>query len=273
MRNVPIPGKYLDRVLSAAGIDLEAVDMPQATTDRWNEFEVLVDRFDTQIKKHIFFQGYFEWAETNFVRNSLRPGQTFVDVGANIGWHTLMAASRVGSSGRVVAIEPAASTFLELQSNVQLNRFRNVTMHQLGLSDREGSVEIFRNNEDDSGGNTMFRSADHVPLETVQARRGDDVLSEAGVEVIDLLKVDVEGAEMLVLRGLERFFSEGRIKSMMLEINAPQLRSAGASPQDLLDFVHANGFSVADIRSPEKLLITLPAEHTLMNIRCHKQRC
>ena len=109
MRSVPVPGKYLDRVLSLAGIDLTQIQLPHTSSDRWSEFEILVDRFDTHIKKHIYFQGYFEWAETNFIRSILKPGQTFVDVGANIGWHTLLAARSVGETGRVLAFEPVSN--------------------------------------------------------------------------------------------------------------------------------------------------------------------
>jgi FkbM family methyltransferase len=271
MRSLPVPGKYLDRVLNLTGVDLSSIQMPQVSPDRWNQFNVIIDRFDTQIKKHIFFQGYFEWAETHFVRNSLQAGHTFVDVGANIGWHTLIAASRVSPNGRVFAFEPVSSTFSELQSNIDLNRLTNVELYQIGLSDSSGSVDIFANKENDSGGNSMFGTADYTRLETIQTRRGDEVLMSRGVEQIDLLKVDVEGAEMYVLRGLERYFAEGRIKAMMLEVNGSLLRAAGSSPRELLDFVHGKGFAVADVRNPRQVLRTLPDDDSIMNICCWRQ--
>jgi len=116
----------------------------------------------------------------------------------------------------------------------------------------------------------MFGDADRVPLEKIQTRRGDDVLAELNVEKIDLLKVDVEGAEMHVLRGLDRYFSEGRISTMMLEINAPHLRSAGATPPELLEFVHSKGFSVADIRNPKQPLSALPNDNCVVNVCCRR---
>lgn len=270
MRNVPIPGRYLERLLRAADIDMATLPAPGPCYDRWNEFQIDINGFDTHIKKHIYFQGYFEWAETQFVRTCLRKGQTFVDVGANIGWHSLVAANRVGPSGRVIAFEPVQRTFAELESNIRLNRLSHVTLNPLALSDSDGTIAIYGNKEGDSGGNTMFGGADRVLLEQIKTRRGDDVLSELSVDVIDLLKVDVEGAEMHVLRGLERFFSERRIKAMMLEVNAAHLYAAGTSPKELIDFVSAQGFSVADIRKPGEALRTLPDDRAVVNICCRQ---
>ena len=270
MRSMPVPGRYLDRILNAVQLDLASIPTPLVCSDRWNEFQVEVARFDTSIKKHIYFQGYFEWAETNFIRSALRPGQVFVDVGANIGWHTLVAANRVGPSGFVHAFEPVSKTFDELQGNVALNKFENVSLRQIGLSDVDGEIEIYGNKEDDSGGNTMFGGPDHSLIEVIRTRRGDDMLSELGIEKVHLLKVDVEGAEMHVLRGLGRFFDEGRIEAMMLEINAPHLRAAGTSPQAVLDFVQGKGFLVNDIKNPGQTITRLDDGDYMLNICCRK---
>lgn len=271
MRSVPVPGKYLDRVLSIAGVDLSQIELPQTSFDRWREFEINVDRFDTHIKKHIFFQGYFEWAETNFIRDFLKPGQTFVDVGANIGWHTLLAARSVGESGRVSAFEPVSSTFQELKSNIELNKLENVTLQKIGLSNATGSIVIFGNKENDSGGNTLFGGHDHIPLETIRTRRGDDVLPEQGIEHVDLLKADVEGAEMFVLGGLERYLAERRIKAMLLEVNDHHLRAAGTSPAELLAFVRSNGFLVADVRRPKQPISKIPEGIPVVNVVCWRE--
>lgn len=269
MRAAPIPGRYLDRMLDTFG--LSDLDRPEICVDRWKDFKINIDAFDSAIKKQIYFQGYFEWAETRFLRRSLKPGDVFVDVGANIGWHSLVAASRVGAAGRVHAFEPVSSTFDELASNIALNHFDQVVMHKFGLSDCDGVVDIFGNKDSDSGGNSLIHGEGYSILEKIRIRRGEDVLTELGVDRIDLLKVDVEGAEIMVLRGLQRFFDEGRIRAMLLEINPIHLHAAKSSPQEIFDFVVAQGFSVADVRTPDKSMSKLHDYGRLMNICCqHK---
>src|SRR5262249_20876384 len=86
----------------------------------------------------------FEETERAFLNRFLRPGDIFIDVGANIGLYTLIAAARVGPSGRVVALEPTTTTFARLMDNVQLNKFSNVNCVNLALSDWSGHLDLTR---------------------------------------------------------------------------------------------------------------------------------
>src|SRR6266699_2559349 len=87
---------------------------------------------------------HFEATEREFLNRFLRPGDTFVDVGANIGLFTLIAARLVGPQGRVLSFEPTPETFARLTKNVQTNRLENVSCQQLALSDRAGEMEFTR---------------------------------------------------------------------------------------------------------------------------------
>ena len=141
-------------------------------------------------------------------------------------------------------------------------------IQKIGLSNTADSIVIFGNKENDSGGNTLFGEHDHIPLETIETRKGDDVLSEQGIEQVDLLKIDVEGAEMFVLGGLDRYLGEKRVKAMLIEANEQRLRAAGSSPAELLNLIRSKGFRVADIRKPKHTIERIPDGVPVVNVAC-----
>lgn len=271
MRTLPIPGRYLEDIIRATNLDTDALEAPLYCRDRWNNFAVKIGRIDCTIKKHIYFQGYFEWAESNFIRSFLKPGNTFVDVGANIGWHTLIAANKVGAKGRVLSFEPVTTTFNELEDNIEINGFKNISPFRLALSDTEGSAVIYGNVENDSGGNSMITSEGRPVLETISMQRGDVVLAGERVTGIDLLKIDVEGAEMRVLEGLAGYFERGLIGAMLVEINSPHLRNAGTTPEAVVDYIRQKGFVVHDVHDLGSELGSLKSGDYVMNVVCRRK--
>src|SRR6266496_451229 len=98
---------------------------------------------DSELCRLIYCRN-FEVTEREFVNRFLRPGDVFVDVGANIGLFTLIAASRVGPTGKVIAFEPTSETYERLVGNVRLNRLRNVDCVRSALSDHSGELDLVR---------------------------------------------------------------------------------------------------------------------------------
>jgi len=160
----------------------------------------------------------------------LQSGMAVFDVGANIGLFTLVAASRVGAEGRVFAFEPTPLAFRRLLENVRLNGFTNITSLHSAVSDVVGIASFFVNPApEDSEGNSLFASAvapDSSEI-TVPVATLDDVVRQMRFPGVDVLKIDVEGNEVRVLRGAHAILSGSHPPKILMEVNPLTLQAAG----------------------------------------------
>lgn len=184
------------------------------------------------IQRMIYLGAYERW-ETRVVRRLLRPGMCFVDVGANVGYFTLLAAGRVGPTGRVMAIEPSRYAADRLAAAIETNRVGNVRLERIGLGREEGAVILY-DPLPDNHTPTMLGDPGSAGT-TVRVRRLDDCLAEWGVDRIDLLKLDVEGYEPAVLDGAADSLAAGRIRAVLCEFNEHWLTRAGTTGDALRD--------------------------------------
>ena len=172
----------------------------------------------------------------------LGPGDTFLDVGANHGSYSLLAAPAV-APGRVLAFEPQPRLAALVRRSFEANRFKNAEVFEVACSDREGEATLYVPRtmsgmgglyEGFSGGRGRRRLS--VPL-----RRLDDLLSGRDLRGRVALKLDVEGSELAVLRGARAFLRE-RLPLILLELNPASARAAGHSVDDLLRFLCESGY-------------------------------
>ena len=188
------------------------------------------------------------------VVRALHPGAVFVDAGAHIGRYTLMAADRVGETGVVLALEPDAGNFALLCENASLNRITCIRARNLALGRENGTAELTCG--DDSATNTlhpewlsMLQPGDNFsarPRQTVTVRRLDTVLGEERLEKVDLLKIDVEGAEMDVLEGAQQSLERGQVRAILCEVHQPIVRLF-----DLVIYLGRLGYKVEDLGHSE----------------------
>jgi FkbM family methyltransferase len=154
----------------------------------------------------LYMTGQWEPYLTAYVRHLLRPGDIFVDVGANIGYHSLLAAQAVGPRGRVYAIEASPSIYARLLENIRLNRLRNIEPLQAAAADTPGEATIWLAAPQARGHSTTVPS--HATDEGMHREaivRADTIAGLVGADVLRrarLVKVDVEGAERAVLAPL-----------------------------------------------------------------------
>ncbi|HEV2147383.1 MAG TPA: FkbM family methyltransferase [Longimicrobiaceae bacterium] len=208
-------------------------------TARLFGYDVRLDLAEA-IQRWIYL-GAFEPQETAAVRRWLRPGMTFVDVGANVGYFTLLAASRVGETGRVFAVEPSPYAHDRLNAAVSANRLAQVRTFRMGLSSTEGELNLYLPPESD-GFHSPTMSASSWETLRVPVRRLDDCLDEWGVRSVDLIKLDVEGHEAHVLEGAAGALETGRVRAVLCEFNDHWLRQQGSSPRALHDTLVRAGF-------------------------------
>lgn len=213
--------------------------------ERFHGYRVKLDLADFFQRINYFFGAYHEFDVLSTLDLCLRPGEAFLDGGANIGLVTLHSAGIVGPGGRVDAFEPNPEVFARLAWHVQVNDLKQVRVHQLGLGEAAAQLHVRMPGLDNQAAATLGvipqRYGDHVrDLGTVRVVPGDEVLGDSDVRPL-VIKLDVEGFELLALRGLRRTL-EHRRPALVLEANGEMLEMNGGSPAALHDFLEPLGY-------------------------------
>ncbi|MEA2247417.1 MAG: hypothetical protein QOH46_1946 [Solirubrobacteraceae bacterium] len=149
----------------------------------------------------IYWFGVWEPLLSRWIEERLRPGDVFVDVGANMGYFALLAASRVGASGGVVAFEPAPPTYAKLTANLALNPGAKVRPVRAAVGARDGAVPFYRAPWNDAESSTVQRSGAE-PAGEVQAFPLARLLTGEEIARARIVKIDIEGGEWDAMRGL-----------------------------------------------------------------------
>ena len=194
------------------------------------------DSGDQHVSKGIAEDGVWEAFETQLFLERLKPDSVFVDVGANIGYYTLIAASLIGEQGKIFSFEPDPENFYLLQRNLQHNHFSSVDAVDAALSDEDSIGKLYLN-EDNYGDHQVYDDGSGRQSRSIRLLNGEHYLGSK-VSAIDLLKVDTQGAEYHVIKGLLPLLKRSREHlSMIVEFWPYGLRKAGATGQGLVDLL------------------------------------
>jgi FkbM family methyltransferase len=192
------------------------------------------------IPQAIFLMGEFEPTTTAIAKKLLRQGDKVVDVGANIGYFSLLFSQCVGSKGHVYSYEPVPQLASALRKNAELNKFEQKTLSNLALSDHNGKARFYVGPDDNSGLSSLRQPGNSSIVLDVDLARFDDIFSHA--EDIALIKIDVEGAELAVLRGMEGYLCNKR-PNILVEVTNKFLKEMGDSEQSLLAYLQSLGYN------------------------------
>ncbi len=200
------------------------------------------------LSSQLFVEGRYDPNEFYFLDKILSPGMTVVDLGANEGLYTLFAAKHIVDSGVVLSFEPSLREFQRLQDNLALNEeISNVQTFQIALSNTSGTQLLKVAADDHSGQNTLgdfvYEGVDCLNTETVTVRRLDDVLEELAVQSVDVIKIDVEGAEHLVFEGARKTLERDR-PLILFELVDQALQKQGSSTNKLLSYLRDLGYKI-----------------------------
>lgn len=232
LRNLRFPGKHrvLDPIVPRAGIRSATVFGARMQLD-------LADLIQRAV-----WMGTYERQETRWAQDWLKPGDTFVDAGANIGYFTMLAADRCGPKGRVFAFEPNSSCRETLVRAVEENDLSQVTVSAKGLGRRDEEVKIYVPPLSAGNNNATMTAVDGWPSNNVSITSLDAWSESSGVDSIKLLKIDVEGQELAVLEGASGLIEAGRIRAVMVEFNSYWLESVGSSVRELFEKIQKQQF-------------------------------
>lgn len=213
---------------------------------------LLVDTRDAVVAPTLLLHGLWETTVTDWLHATVRPGQVVVDVGANVGYYTLLASRLVGAEGHVVGVEAHPHLAELLRRNVVLNDVRNVSaFHRAAWSGPDELRFHLRshyaaNSSVGSLGAKGLADLDDSEVEVVvPAAAVDDLLADVPAlssTPVDVVKIDVEGAEVQVVRGMRRTLQASPDVTVMLEWSPGQLQMVGSSPAELVELLGGLGF-------------------------------
>jgi FkbM family methyltransferase len=221
-------------------------------------------------------EGNYEPLTTEVIKKEVKRGNTILDIGANIGYFTLIFARLVGKEGKVFAFEPETNNFTFLKKNIRRKRLQNVTLIQKAVSNETGKARLYLCAY--NVGNRMICNSGegrmYIEVETV---RLDEYFKNYGN--IDFIKMDIQGAEWIALEGMLNLLRKNKNLKIIIEFTPDNLKKFGVEPQELPKLLLEHGFKLYDINEHlksvtptniDKLLKMYPKEYEFTNLLCLK---
>lgn len=208
------------------------------------------------VQETLLLEGIWEPKTTRYLCTSLRSGHVFIDIGANAGYFSLLASRCVGESGRVLAVEPNPAMAKQLQQNIERSGLANVAIVEAACSDCAGICELFVGNSYNTGNSSLSPNnlawTKSVRVRCIRA----DLLSEMyHLQRVDLVKIDVEGAELQVLRGMATVLKHLRPK-IIIELSPSLLKGFSVTVDAVQRYFSDLAYSVAPLDEDCKGRIT-----------------
>lgn len=211
-------------------------------------FSIDVDRLDA-IKWFIHYFGCFELVITKAWLTILKPGDLVIDIGGNIGYHALLAGTAVGPTGRVHTFEASSTSFGQLKKNIDRNSFAHVTPHHCAISNEPGSVTLFYGGANSQGDSSIMHKHEGARGEKVSAISFDEIAQMCRLSDARIIKIDVEGAEALVVAGLARHLDDLSDSCVIFLEISPENRTT--SSELIAPFIES-GFEIRAIENSYK---------------------
>lgn len=215
-------------------------------------YKMFLDTRDVAFTPHLLTDGYWEMTHTEVMAKLLKPGMKAIDLGANLGYFTLLMAERVGSSGAVHAFEPNPHLAMLTRQSVEVNGFASrTTVHEIALSDQSGELDFFIDPARPMNA-TVYPKDNHEKARVPTARFDD--FHE--LEDCDFIKIDVEGAEETVWKGMAKRLKNPRPLTIILEFTPDRYPDAGA----FLDLFESQGLSLGYVHQWRGIVPTTKSE-------------
>lgn len=231
------------------------------------KFKMFVDPHDQVISRRIKKKGFYDRKGSQIIQSTLKKNDIIVNIGAHIGYFSLMAALKVGNGGHVFAFEPAPVNFHLLLKNIKLNKFKNITAIRLAILDKKKKTNLYFS-DTNTGDHRVFNSGDHRKYIEVDAVSLDEFFDKRNKN-INFIKIDVQGSEIKVLEGMKEILKKKNLK-MYVEFWPYGLTMNGDNPKQLLDLLLENGFKIV---SPVIKIRDLLNKYTLENRRFENLFC
>ncbi len=189
----------------------------------------------------------YEPGTTRLIQALVRPGDVVLDIGAHVGYYSLLAARATGPTGRVYAFEPAPGNFELLTQNIRLNGYTQIAAVHRAISDTTGPRPLFISRLD-NGFHSLFRLGLPEPAAPeavmVQTMTLDEFLAAQGWPTVQVVKLDIEGGETAAFQGMRQFLARSPDLALIIEFCPWILDTLGMRPEVFLDGLRAEGFAL-----------------------------
>lgn len=235
---------------------------------RVNDYRMKIDLNDHAITPDLFLHGHWEPYESQLMGRVLRRGMTFVDIGAHVGYYSLLAARVVGPTGLVLSFEPSPDNFALLMENIGLNGLAGtIRAENVALGARRGAADLYLSTYN-TGDHRLYSTLpdDNELFNAGAPRRStrvpviplDEYLSRQGISEVGVVKMDVQGAEMGVLAGMRQTLSRHPQPILFTEFWPHGLLRSGTEPRAVLDFLTGEvGLSLFHILPEERRVVPI----------------
>lgn len=192
----------------------------------------------------------------------IQDGDIVIDVGANIGEYSLIAAQKVKQNGQVISIEPLKETVQTLKNNFQLNNFSNFEIINKVIGNETKKVNLYKQLDggtmgfvDSSLTGRNFNKAGEVEMTTI-----DEILLTRNLENVKVMKIDIEGYEFELLKGAKESLKNKKIKNLIIEVHVNYLKEKGISEKQFYDYLREQGYVVNMIQDTSSNLKHIHAQ-------------
>lgn len=207
-----------------------------------------------------------EYHEMNYFYNLIDSTDIVIDVGVHMGDYSLLAASKI-TSGKVLSFEPSKEALRVFRENILINKYENrIEVYPVVASDKQGSVSFVDSNISEVS-HISFSLKSTKNKNKVKSLPVDSIIQSQGISKIKVVKIDVEGAELLVLRGLEKSLTKHLIKNIIVEVNSDCI-NYGYAPTDTFEYLKKFGYKLYFFNKQGKLknLMSFPLNKKYVNI-------
>jgi FkbM family methyltransferase len=176
------------------------------------KFKIYINPLNGTLDKEIFLNGVYEPYFLSRIKQELRMGDTFVDIGSNICQHGLFASYVVGDTGKVIAFEPIKRLFGQINRNIEVNNIKNIIAHNLACGEKT-ETSLIHKRDANIGGSSIVTSVDRKDSEEIQIVAADSILEKESQ--VNFIKIDVEGYEYFALLGLAKTIEKFKPKILI----------------------------------------------------------
>ena len=204
-------------------------------------------------------------SDTEFVKKVIKKNDIVLDIGANIGYYSLIFAKLVGDSGKVFSFEPESENFKILKKNIEVNGYNNVILEQKIVSNADGKSTLYVSEK--AGSHRIYKPDNYVESLEIESISMDSYIEKNNIKKINFIKIDVEGAELNVLQGIQKILDSNKHIILFTEFSPNQIKSCGLKPVDMINFLTNNKFKIyfTQIKNNKTIFLDFEKIYSLNN--------
>jgi FkbM family methyltransferase len=226
-----------------------------------NGFKMYVDPTDAlELKSNKIFEKF----ETELVRQEIHDGDVVLDIGANIGYFSLIFSTLVGENGRVYAFEPDPNNFKILKKNIEINNIKNVILIQKAVSNTSKSISLYLCDYNHAQHRIYPSSRCNEKID-VESTTIDEYLAKIDFNKINFVKMDVEGSEYDVIDGMKQTLQSNPNLKMLCEFSPKQIKERGLEPEIILKQLLDHNFKIYPITTAREKIIPIDYSQSVID--------